>query len=90
MDLPLVPGDEQIEIAQHIEAEVEKIDRAIPIIQKEINLLREYRTRLISDIVTGQIDVRGIAIPEYEHENDTDYDKYSDSRPNKNIQFFSG
>lgn len=25
----------------------------------------EYRTRLISDVVTGQIDVRDIDIPEY-------------------------
>ncbi len=26
--------------------------------------MREYRTRLISDIVTGQVDVRGIEVPE--------------------------
>lgn len=70
VDLPLVPIDEQVEIAQYIETEVEKIDKAIPVVQKEIDLLREYRTRLISDVVTGQIDVRGIAIPEYELEVD--------------------
>ena len=70
VDLPLVPIDEQVEIAQYIETEVEKIDKASPVVQKEIDLLREYRTRLISDVVTGQIDVRGIAIPEYELEVD--------------------
>ena len=70
VDLPLVPEDEQIEIAQYIDATVEKIDKAISVIQKEIDLLREYRTRLISDVVTGQIDVRGVAIPEYELEVD--------------------
>lgn len=70
VDLPLVPIDEQVEIAQYIETEVEKIDKAIPVVQKEIDLLREYRTRLISDVVSGQIDVRGIAIPEYELEVD--------------------
>ena len=28
--------------------------------------LQELKTRLISDVVTGRIDVRGIEIPEYE------------------------
>lgn len=28
-------------------------------------MLQDLRTRLISDVVTGQIDVRGIEIPEY-------------------------
>lgn len=70
--LPVVPLDEQKRIAEYIESETLKIDNAIPRIHKEIDLLREYRSRLISDVVTGQIDVRGIAIPEYEPENDTD------------------
>ena len=26
--------------------------------------MREYRTRLISDVVTGQVDVRDIEVPE--------------------------
>lgn len=29
--------------------------------QREIDLLREYRTRLIADVVTGQVDVRAAA-----------------------------
>lgn len=34
----------------------------------EIELIREYRTRLISDVVTGKIDVRATAatLPEFE------------------------
>ena len=36
------------------------------------DLLREYRTRLISDVVTGQMDVRGIEIPDYSPEEDTE------------------
>jgi type I restriction enzyme S subunit len=35
-------------------------------IEREISLLHEYRTRLISDVVTGKLDVRGVAVPEYE------------------------
>jgi type I restriction enzyme S subunit len=30
--------------------------------------MREYRTRLISDVVTGQVDVRGIEVPEVAEE----------------------
>ena len=72
VDLPLVPIGEQLEIAQYIEEETKKIDAAIPAIQREIDLLREYRTRLISDVVTGQMDVRDIAIPDYTPEDDTE------------------
>lgn len=34
-------------------------DVAIEQIRNEITLIREYRDRLIADVVTGQIDVRG-------------------------------
>lgn len=74
VDLPLIPLDEQNAIAEYITAEVAKIDNALPIFQKEIELLREYRTRLISDVVTGQIDVRDVVIPEYTPEEDTEID----------------
>ena len=72
--LPKIPLDEQKEIAEYIAAEVAKIDNALPTFQKEIELLREYRTRLISDVVTGQIDVRDVVIPEYTPEENTETD----------------
>lgn len=72
VDLPLIPLDEQKAIAEYITTEVAKIDNALPTFQKEIELLREYRTRLISDVVTGQIDVRDVFIPEYTPEEDTE------------------
>ena len=31
--------------------------------QRKIALIREYQTRLIADVVTGQVDVRGIEVP---------------------------
>lgn len=74
VDLPLIPLDEQKAIAEYITAVVAKIDNALPTFQKEIELLREYRTRLISDVVTGQIDVRDVVIPEYTPEEDTEID----------------
>lgn len=70
--LPVPPVDEQNEIAQYVESVQEEIKKITDKIQKEIDLLREYRTRLISDVVTGQMDVRGIEIPDYTPEEDTE------------------
>lgn len=65
LKLLIPPLEEQKEIVRQIKQQQEKIDTGITEIQKEIDLLREYRTRLISDVVTGQIDVRDEVIPEY-------------------------
>lgn len=70
VDLPLIPTSEQEEIADYIEQETAKIDRAVPVLEKEIELLKEYCTRLISDVVTGQMDVRNVEVPEYTPEED--------------------
>lgn len=72
VDLPLIPLGEQKAIAEYITTEVAKIDNALPVFQKEIELLREYRTRLISYVVTGQIDVRDVVVPEYTPEEDVE------------------
>jgi len=48
---------EQNQIVQHIEAETKRIDCAISKIEKEIELLIEYRIALISEVVTGKIKV---------------------------------
>lgn len=63
----LPPASEQDEIVAYIPKANAKIEKAIDAISQEIALLKEYRTRLISDVVTGQIDVRGIEIPDYEY-----------------------
>lgn len=49
--------DEQTQILNFIEEELAKVDQAIAKIEKEIELIQEYRTTLISDAVTGKIDV---------------------------------
>lgn len=64
--IPLPPIDEQKRIVDAIEPIQEKINNAIENISKQIELLREMKASLISDVVTGQIDVRGVKIPEYE------------------------
>lgn len=61
-----IPMDEQREIAEYLNREIPKYDVAIDNLEKQIGQITELRTRLISDVVTGQVDVRGIEVPEYE------------------------
>lgn len=56
--MPLPPVDVQREICERIATECCPIDMAIQRALDEIDLVREYRNRLIVDAVTGQIDVR--------------------------------
>jgi type I restriction enzyme S subunit len=53
--------DEQIQIIKHIKTEIDKLDILILKQEEFIELLREYRTSLISHAVTGKIDIRGFA-----------------------------
>jgi type I restriction enzyme S subunit len=53
--------NEQRSILDHIADETNSVNIAIDRTQREIALLREYRTRLIADVVTGQVDVRAAA-----------------------------
>ena len=66
--LPVPPVSEQNTIAQFLNTSVDNIGDAITGARREIQLLREYRTRLIADVVTGKVDVRGAAaeLPESE------------------------
>lgn len=66
----LPPPEEQRRRAAEASARVEHIDRAIASIEEEIELLREYRTRLIADVVIGRLDVRAEAavLPEVDPE----------------------
>lgn len=60
LSVPLPPFKEQQQIVDYITKETTKINQTINKIKKEIELLQEYRTALISEAVTGKIDVRGI------------------------------
>lgn len=57
--LPVPPIDEQQKILSFIAFETKGLDDAIARANEEIKLIREYRDRLIADVVTGQVDVRG-------------------------------
>jgi type I restriction enzyme S subunit len=61
LPLPLPPREEQMGIPSFIEYESNRVNVAIAQAQREIDLIREYRTRLISDVVTGKLDVRHLS-----------------------------
>ena len=61
------PEQEQREIVAIIKSKCSKIQLLIEKIKLQIDAASDLRTRLISDVVTGQIDVRGIEVPDYEH-----------------------
>ena len=66
MPTPCPRWSEQILIADAIDHGMATIDQRIRLAERQIDLLREYRTRLISDVVTGKLDVRdaAAALPE--------------------------
>jgi len=59
--LAMPSRDEQNKIADYIESQGRPIDIAVARIEREIDLLREYRTRLVADVVTGKLDIREAA-----------------------------
>lgn len=64
--LPVPPLDEQAEIMEYIVEFRDKAKKYEDTLTQEISSLQELKARLISDTVTGKIDVRGIQIPKYE------------------------
>ncbi|MEG3071314.1 MAG: restriction endonuclease subunit S [Peptococcaceae bacterium] len=56
--------ERQRRVLTYIEEKIQIIDGAVERIKKEISLINEYRTSLISSVVTGQVDVRNIQVEE--------------------------
>lgn len=59
--IPLPGLGEQKQILKHVETETASLDAVITRAEREIDLLREYRSRLVADVVTGKLDVREAA-----------------------------
>jgi restriction endonuclease S subunit len=61
----IVPSKtEQQKLINWLDIETKKISDLVDLTSKQIDLLQEYRTALISAAVTGKIDVRGEAVHE--------------------------
>jgi type I restriction enzyme S subunit len=66
--------EEQLQLYNEIKSKTTLLDKGILSIKQQVTRLEEYRTRLISDVVTGKVDVRDIEIPEYEADSDETID----------------
>ena len=56
--LPIPSDSEQRQIANFLDRKTEQIDELTTTEQRKIELLKEYRQSLISEAVTGKIDVQ--------------------------------
>jgi len=61
LPIPYPSFDEQQAIVRHIENNTANIERGLACVRDEVALLREFRTRLVADVVTGTLDVRAAA-----------------------------
>jgi type I restriction enzyme S subunit len=62
IELPVPPTlNEQSAIVDSLDPQCSGFTTAIARLEREIELLREYRTRLVADVVTGKLDVREAA-----------------------------
>ena len=68
LNLKIVVPDlsEQKKVVEKILESENRINKVIEVIIKKIESMENLKQSLISEVVTGQIDVRDIAIPEYE------------------------
>ena len=75
----LPPLPEQHAIVENLEDATVGIDTAIGRARRQIELMEEYRTRLIADVITGKLDVREAAtqLPD----EDGDHDPIEESAP---------
>ena len=62
LSVPVPPSEEQTKIAEIINQADTRIGSTVSQVQRQIDLMNEYRTRLIADAVTGQIDVRNATV----------------------------
>lgn len=78
----LPPMKEQQQLLKSLKSEVSTLEFAIVNARREIDLLREYRTILIANVVMGKLDVRGVKLPvidEAEALEDINFDEDTDA-----------
>jgi type I restriction enzyme S subunit len=80
-EVPLPARQEQNALCNFLLSANSAIDNAALRLEHEITLLREYRTRLIADVVTGKLDVREVAkgLPEEELQDQPDVEAVYDA-----------
>ena len=64
--LPIPPISEQNRIANYIKEKEESFNRAINLLAQQVVCLIELKSRIISDAITGKIDVRDVKLPSFD------------------------
>lgn len=82
LQIPLPTLEEQKRILDFININTMKFNVAIEKLMKEVDLIAEYRNRLISDVVTGKVDVSEMVIDEIVME-DLDIDGFDEETVNR-------
>ena len=80
---------EQENLLSSVRKELNIVQCNLVRVRRQIDLIREYRTRLIADVVTGKIDVRDIpveAVPEDEAFEEFTETEVSDEHAEPNVQ----
>lgn len=77
--------EEQKIIAKKLNLILNKITNFKLRLQSQINNLEQLKQSLISDVVTGKIDVRNISIPEYEKASDIEDDTILEESFNEEV-----
>ena len=79
LSLPVPPVSDQRRIAAHLGKVIDEIDVGIVRARRQLELIQEYRTRLIADVVTGKVDAReaaaGLADATEVPDGRSDYDR---------------
>lgn len=76
---------QQLQIVEFIERSIIDLDLISTKVLKEVDLINEYKTSLISSVVTGKVDVRDIVVPNVEYEIEPIEDTYCDDKKNDNL-----
>lgn len=72
VDVPVPPKNEQQDILDYIDEIYKKIEALIHKYEDKNKVLEELKTKIISNVTTGKIDVREVYIPEYDASIDED------------------
>lgn len=60
--VPVPPVEEQSRIMAQLDIDLSGVNTTLSRLEREIELLREYRSSLVADVVTGKLDVREAAL----------------------------
>lgn len=64
LNISIPPLDEQNKISKFLCSKTQRFEKILKKIKKEIGIILEYKNSLIASVITGQVDVRNIAVEE--------------------------